>query len=65
MTHKFDKNVLDLGKRKGFYPYGFMAHDEKFKEEMPTKKMLLVPWLTEKFLTKNMIMLLMFRINLK
>ena len=38
MTHKFDKNVLDLGKRKEFYPYGFMAHDEKFKEEMPTKK---------------------------
>ena len=35
---KFDNNVLDLAKQKGFYPYEYMSHFEKFKEQLPSKE---------------------------
>ena len=35
---KFDNNVLDLAKQKGFYPYEYMIHFEKFKEQLPSKE---------------------------
>ena len=34
---KFDNNVLDLVKEKGFYPYEYMTDFETFKEELPNK----------------------------
>ena len=30
-------NVLDLVKRKGFYPYEYMTDFKKFKEQLPSK----------------------------
>ena len=38
MNHKFDNNVLDLVKQKGFYPYEYMTDFEKFNEELPNKE---------------------------
>ena len=38
MIHEFDNNVLDLVKRKGFYPYDYMSDFEKFKEEILSKE---------------------------
>ena len=35
---KFDNNVLDLAKQKGFYPYEYMSHFEKFKGQLPSKE---------------------------
>ena len=32
LSHKFDNNILDLLKKKGFYPYKFTSDFEKFKE---------------------------------
>ena len=31
-SQKFDKNKLDLDKKKWFYPYEYMSDFEKFKE---------------------------------
>ena len=38
MSQEFDKNVLDLVKQKGFYPYEYMSDFKKFKEELPSKE---------------------------
>ena len=38
MSKKFDNNVLDLIKQKGFYPYEYMSIFEKFKEHFPSKE---------------------------
>ena len=38
LRQEFDDNVLDLVKKKGFYPYGHMSDFEKFKEELPNKE---------------------------
>ena len=38
MSQEFDNNVLDLDKRKGFYPYEYLTDFEKFKEELPNKE---------------------------
>ena len=38
LSQEFDNNVLDLVKQKGFYPYEYMNHFEKFKEQLPSKK---------------------------
>ena len=38
LSQEFDNNVLDLVKRKGFYPYEYMSDFEKFKEELPSKE---------------------------
>ena len=35
---RFDTNVLDLVKLKGFYPYEYMSDSEKFKEELSIKE---------------------------
>ena len=40
LSHEFDNNVLDLVKRKGFYPYEYMSDFEKFKEELSSKEKL-------------------------
>ena len=34
----FDNNVLDLVKQKRFYPYKYMSHFEKFKEQLPSQE---------------------------
>ena len=34
MSQKFDNNVLDLAKQKGFYPSEYMKGFNKFKEEV-------------------------------
>ena len=65
MSQKFDNNVLDIVKEKVSYPYKYMNHFEKSKEELPSKKKFIVPWSTEKWLTKNMNMPFIFGINLK
>ena len=38
LSQEFDNNVLDLVKQKRFYPYEYMNHFEKFKEQLPSKK---------------------------
>ena len=38
LSQKFDSNLLDLVKQKGFYPYEYMSDFEKFKEELLYKK---------------------------
>ena len=38
LSQEFDNNVLDIVKQKGFYPYEYMSHFEKFKEELPGKE---------------------------
>ena len=38
LSQEFDKNVLDLVKQKGFYPYEYMSDFEKFKEQLPSKE---------------------------
>ena len=37
LSQKFDNNVLDLVKQKGFYLSEYMSDFEKFKEELPSK----------------------------
>ena len=40
-SQEFDNNVLDLVKRKGFYPYEkYMSDFGKFKEQLPSKEKL-------------------------
>ena len=38
LSQEFDNNVLDLVKQKGFYPYEYVSHFEKFKEKFPNKE---------------------------
>ena len=38
LSQEFDKNVLDLVKQKGFYPYEYMIDFEKFKKELLSKE---------------------------
>ena len=38
MSQEFDNNVLNLVKRKGFYPFEFMSSFKKFKEDFPNKE---------------------------
>ena len=38
LSQKFDNNILDLVKQKGFYPYEYMNDFEKSKEEFPSKE---------------------------
>ena len=38
LSQRFDNNVLDLVKQKGFYPYEYMSYFEKFKEQLPSKE---------------------------
>ena len=38
LSQEFDNNLLDLIKKKGFYPYEYMSDFEKFKEELPSKE---------------------------
>ena len=33
LSQEFDRKVLDLVKKKGFYPYEYMSGFENFKEE--------------------------------
>ena len=38
LSQKFDNQVLDLVKQKGFYPYKYMSNFEKFKENLSNKE---------------------------
>ena len=38
LSQEFDSNVLDLVKKKGFYPFEYMTDFEKFKEKLPSKE---------------------------
>ena len=38
LNQKFDNNVLDLVKQKGFYPHEYMSDFEKFKEQLLSKE---------------------------
>ena len=38
LSQKFDNQVLDLVKQKGFYPYKYMSNFEKFKENLSSKE---------------------------
>ena len=42
LSQEFDNNALNLVKKKGFYPYKYMSHFEKFKEELSSKGKFLV-----------------------
>ena len=37
MSQEFDNKVLDLVKRKEFYPYEYMNDFKKTKEQLPSK----------------------------
>ena len=38
LRQEFDKNILDLVKRKGFYPYEYITDFKTFKEKLPSKE---------------------------
>ena len=38
LSKELDSNVLDLAKKKGFYPYAYMSDFEKFKEKLQSKE---------------------------
>ena len=38
LSPEFDHNVLDLVKQKWFYPFDYMSHYEKIKEQLPNKE---------------------------
>ena len=38
LSQEFDNTVLDLVKKKGFYPFENMTDFEKFKEKLPSKE---------------------------
>ena len=38
LSQKFDNQVLDLVKQKGFYPYKYISNFEKFKENLSNKE---------------------------
>ena len=38
LSKELNKNVLDLVKQKGFYPYKYMIDFEKSKEQLPSKE---------------------------
>ena len=61
LSQKFDHNVLDLVKQKGFYPLEYMSNSEKFKEELPSKEKFYNSLTNKNIRTKNMNMFLMFR----
>ena len=60
MSQEFDNKVLDLPTQKWFYPYEYMRDFEKFKEKSPIKERFYSSLTTEKLVTKNMNMFLMF-----
>ena len=38
LSQEFDNNVLDLVNQKGFYPYEYMPHFEKSKEQLISRE---------------------------
>ena len=40
MSQECDNNVLDIVKKKGFYPFEYMNDFEKIKEKLPNKEKL-------------------------
>ena len=52
-------------KQKRFYPYEYVADFEKFKDKLPIKEKFYSSLTNKKMVTKNLIMFLMFGINLK
>ena len=65
LSQKFDKNKLGIVKQKGFHPSEYETDFEKFKQNYEAKKHFTVRQLVKKRVTKNMIVFLMFGINLK
>ena len=53
LSHKFDKNILDLVKQKRFYPYECMSDSEHFKEELPSKENFIVVLPTKEITDKE------------
>ena len=65
-SQKFDNNLLDLVKQKGFYPYEYMGDFGKFKEELPSNEKFYISLTAKKKLvTKNTNMFLRLGTNLK
>ena len=66
VSQGFDKNKLDLPKQKRFYTNEYVTNFEKFKEKLPSEEKFFRP-LTDKpkLFTKDMIMFLMFGVDLK
>ena len=48
LSQKFDSNVLDLIKQKGFYPYRYISDFEKFKEQLTAKISFIARWKVKK-----------------
>ena len=66
LSQELDNNVSDLVKQYGFCPYEYMSDFEKFKEELSSKEKFYSSFTgKKKLVTRNMNMLLMFRISLK
>ena len=65
LSQKFDVNVLDLVKKKGFYPFEYMTTFEKFEEKLPSKEKFYISLTGKKLMTINMIIFLRFGTNLK
>ena len=65
LGQKFDTNVLDLVKKKRFYPFEYMITFEKFEEKLPSNEKFYISLTGEKLMTINMIIFLRFGTNLK
>ena len=66
LSQEFDRNILNLVKEKGNYPYESISGFSKFSfEKSSTKKSFIVLWLVKKLLIKIMKILLKFGVHLK
>ena len=53
MSQEFDNNVLDLLKRKWFYPYEYISDFEKIKDELPSKEKFYISLTNRKIIDKK------------
>ena len=56
MSQEFDKNLFNLVKLIGFYPYEYMSDFEKFKEKLSSKDKFNSSLTVKNILIWNMIM---------
>ena len=63
MSQEFDSSILDLFKRKGFYPYEYVSDFGKVKEELPIKEKFYSLLMDKKIVIKNINMFFKYEID--
>ena len=65
MSQEFDNKVLDLVKRKEFYPHEYMKDFKKTNEQLPSKEKLCCSLTGKKIAIKNINLFLRFGIHFR